>query len=235
MKLKYPLNYIGITTGYKSTHKAIDLGWSSKDGGKNACVYACSDGIVTSIIDGKNNTLIPHQSGNYVTVKYNDGYESRVCHLLKGSINVSVGDKVSQNTILGRMGNSGYCGINKGNHVHFILWKNNKRVNPIKHVYVYPDEKVAPSTKREYPNLLYYNEPEPKEEYIEIIAKSGLWCRKGIGFDYPKYKAIPYGTKCKLLEKKCGKSNGYEWWKIIYVNEEVYIPYKKEWVKIIEK
>lgn len=239
MKLKYPTHYIGITKGYKVSHLAIDLGWNNKYGGKNVPVYACGKGIVSSIRDGRNNSMIPHDSGNYVSVKYYDEnnkllYETRVCHLEKGSIKVKEGDYVDETTILGKMGNSGYCGIKKGNHVHFIVWKNGSRVNPIKNVYVYPDEIVANSTKKEYPNLLYYNnepEPTPTKKYIEIIAKNGIWCRKGIGFKYPKYKAIPYGMKCELLEKNCGKSNGYEWWKIIYAKEIVYIPYKNTWVK----
>lgn len=232
MKLKYPTHFIGITKGYKATHLAIDLGWNSRYGGKNVPVYACGDGTVTSIRDGRNNTMTPGDSGNYVTVKYNDGYETRVCHLQKGTINVIKGSKVTVNTVLGNMGNSGYCGKSRGNHVHFIVWKNGTRVNPTKHVYVYPDETVAKSTQKEYPNLLYYNnEPEPKTEYIEITAKSGIWCRKGIGFKYPKYKAIPCGTKCKLLEKNAGKANGYKWWKIVYQKEEVYVPYKSTWIK----
>lgn len=220
MKLKYPTNYIGITKGYKASHLAIDLGWNSKHGGKNVPVYACGNGVVSSIRDGRDNTMTPGDSGNYVSVKY-DGYETRVCHLLKGSIKVKKGDKVDATTELGKMGNSGYCGVKRGNHVHFIVWKKGVRVNPTKHVYVYPDQVVAKSTQKEYPNLLYY---EKEAKYIEITAKSGVWCRKGIGFTYPKYKAIPYKTVCELLEKDAGKSNGYSWDKIIYQDEEVYLP-----------
>lgn len=227
MDLKFPLNYIAITTKYKSTHKAIDLGWSKNYGGKNVDVYACGDGVVTSIRDGKNNTLIPHESGNYVTIKYINGFESRVCHLQKGSIKVKKGDKVTNETVVGKMGNSGYCGINKGNHVHFILWKNNKRVNPLNYVYVFPDQIVGKDTKKEN-HLLYYDNITV---YIEITAKSGIWCRKGAGFKYSKYKAIPSGMKCKLVNKDVKRANGYDWWKIIYDHESVYIPYNKDWVK----
>ena len=172
MKLKYPTNYIGITKGYKTSHHAIDLGWNNKYGGKNAPVYACGHGEVISIRDGRNNTMIPGDSGNYVTVRYQGGYETRVCHLLKGSIKVQKGDKVTPNTRLAKMGNSGYCGVKRGNHVHFIVWKDEKRVNPIKHVYVYPDQVVAKSTKKEYPSLLYYEEkpesipPPSNKKYI---------------------------------------------------------------------
>ncbi len=68
--------------------------------------------------------------------------------------------------------------------------------------------------------------PEPVEikKYIVINAKSGVWCRKGIGFKYAKYKAIPCGTKCELLEKNAGSANGYKWDKIIYNGVTVYLP-----------
>ena len=224
IKLKYPLKFVGITQDFKTSHKANDLGWNNNYGGRNADIYACADGIVTSIVDGKNNSMVNGDSGNYVTIKYDDNFETRTCHMLKNSITVKPGDKVSSNTIIGKMGNSGYCGKNKAYHTHFIVWKNGIRVNPRKHVYVYEDNVVAKSN--EY-KLLYYNgEEEIKEDkkYIIINAKSGVWCRKGIGFKYPKYKAIKYGTKCELLEKNAGTSNHYKWDKIIYNNEIVYLP-----------
>lgn len=228
IKLKYPLKFVGITQDYKTTHLANDLGWNNNYGGKNCDLYACGDGIVTSIRDGRNNSMTYGDSGNYVTIKYSDGYETRTCHMLKGSIKVKKGDKVTSSTIIGKMGNSGYCMKNKANHVHFIVWKNGIRVNPRKHVYVYDDNVVAKSNEYE---LLYYTGDEEKtttpvdnKKYIQINAKSGVWCRKGIGFKYSKYKAIPCGTKCELVEKNVGAANGYKWDKIIYNGVIVYLP-----------
>lgn len=224
IKLKYPLKFVGITQDYKTTHLANDLGWNNGYGGKNCDLYACGDGIVTSIRDGRNNSMTYGDSGNYVTIKYSDGYETRTCHMLKGSIKVKKGDKVTSSTIIGKMGNSGYCMKNKANHVHFIVWQNGVRVNPRKHVYVYDDNVVAKSN--EYELLYYHGEEESKEDkkYIQITAKSGVWCRKGIGFKYSKYKAIPWGTKCELVEKNVGTANGYKWDKIIYNGVTVYLP-----------
>ena len=228
IKLKYPLKFVGITQDYKTTHLANDLGWNNNYGGKNCDLYACGDGIVTSIRDGRNNSMTYGDSGNYVTIKYSDGYETRTCHMLKGSIKVKKGDKVTSSTIIGKMGNSGYCMKNKANHVHFIVWKNGVRVNPRKHVYVYDDNIVAKSNEYE---LLYYTGEEEKspapvdnKKYIQINARSGVWCRKGIGFKYSKYKAIPCGTKCELVKKNVGTANGYKWDKIIYNGVTVYLP-----------
>ena len=228
IKLKYPLKFVGITQDYKTTHFANDLGWNNGYGGKNCDLYACGDGIVTSIRDGRDNSMTYGDSGNYVTIKYSDGYETRTCHMLKNSIKVKRGDKVTSKTIIGKMGNSGYCMKNKANHVHFIVWKNGVRVNPRKHVYVYDDNVVAKSNEYE---LLYYTGDEEKtttpvdnKKYIQINAKSGVWCRKGIGFKYFKYKAIPCGTKCELVEKNVGIANGYKWDKVIYNGVIVYLP-----------
>ena len=78
----------------------------------------------------------------------------------------------------------------------------------------------------------YFNETKPStKKFIQINAKSGVICRKGIGFKYPKYKVIPYLTICELLKKNAGSSNGYKWDKIIYKDETVYVPNK--WNKYI--
>ena len=69
--------------------------------------------------------------------------------------------------------------------------------------------------------------PEPIVQYTKIIAKSGVWSRlDGYGLDKPKYKLIPYGTECVLLEHNCGSANGYDWDKIIYENKVCYVPNK---------
>lgn len=63
------------------------------------------------------------------------------------------------------------------------------------------------------------------KKYIQINATKGVWCRTGgYGFNAPKYKVIPYGTKCELLAKNVGNANGYNWDKVIYDGREVYIP-----------
>lgn len=66
-----------------------------------------------------------------------------------------------------------------------------------------------------------------KEKYIIVNAKSGVWTRlNGYGLNYPKYKVIPYKTKCVLLEQNCGTADGYNWDKIIYEGKECYLPNK---------
>ena len=167
MHLRYPVKFIGITQGFTSSHMAIDLGWNNNYGGKNVLIYACGDGVVSSIVDGRDNSMIKGDSGNYVTIEYDNGFVSRVCHLLKNSIKVKVGDRVSADSIIGNMGNSGYCGTARANHCHLILWKDGKRVNPMLYLYVYPGDAVVKSNNY---NLLYYSDRELKY-YDGIIPK----------------------------------------------------------------
>lgn len=66
-----------------------------------------------------------------------------------------------------------------------------------------------------------------KKLYTIINAKSGVWSRlDGYGLDKPKYKLIPYNTKCILLQKDVGTKDGYNWDKIIYEGKECYLPNK---------
>lgn len=56
----------------------------------------------------------------------------RYCHLLYGSINVNVGDKVTKDTIIGKMGNTGNS---TGTHLHLEAsrtqaWQCSSFVNP---------------------------------------------------------------------------------------------------------
>ena len=69
------------------------------------------------------------------------------------------------------------------------------------------------------------NELVSGKKYIQINTTAGVWCRTGgYGFNYPKYKVIPYKTKCELLKKDVGSANGYKWDKVIYDGKEVYLP-----------
>lgn len=100
------------------------------------------------------------------------------------------------------LSNIKYCYTNQKNMLNGI------------HVSVYPtyeETKSTPSSKK----------------YIKIKTTAGVWSRlNGYGFNYPKYKVIPYNTKCELLARNVGFSNNYFWDKIKYDNKIVYLPNK---------
>ena len=91
MKLIFPCDYIGITQGYKSSHKAIDMGWSTGNGGPNHKILAPYDGVVTYV---KNNVRTRNTSsktyGNYIKINHGNGVVSLVAHLKYDSIRVKV-------------------------------------------------------------------------------------------------------------------------------------------------
>ena len=73
----------------------------------------------------------------------------------------------------------------------------------------------------------YFSEDVNEKKYIQINTPGGVWSRlNGYGFKYPKYKVIPNKTKCELITKNIGSSNGYKWDKIKWNNKTLYIPNK---------
>ncbi|GEK90347.1 Murein DD-endopeptidase MepM and murein hydrolase activator NlpD, contain LysM domain [Alkalibacterium putridalgicola] len=72
-------------------------------------------------------------SGTYgyrVIIDHGDGYRTLYAHMQPG-LNVSVGQRVSQGQQLGIMGTTGRS---TGVHLHFIVYKNGRTVNPIDYI-----------------------------------------------------------------------------------------------------
>lgn len=168
MKFRYPTNYVAITTFYSSTHKGLDLGWTSKlqGFGKNQPIYASADGVVYAI---KDNDTTKKSWGNYIKIKHDDSTFTMYAHLKTGSLRVKKGDKVIQGEIIANMGDTGEA---KGCHLHFEIYKGgagtSARVDPLKLTYVYSGQVVCNSDKEK---VLYYN-PEPVEENIIKVLKN---------------------------------------------------------------
>lgn len=140
-KLRYPVNYIAITTYFKKgIHNGLDLGWNSKHGGKNQPIYAAEAGKVVSI---KDNDKTGKSWGNYVKIYHGNKIYTLYAHL-KNGIKVKKGQKVKQGDLLGHMGNTGKAA---GNHLHYEYYKGGAstkyRVDPEKYTYVYKDQTVS--------------------------------------------------------------------------------------------
>jgi hypothetical protein len=98
-----------------------------------AIVYAPADGEVVDIIDDLiDHYEIPFDSnaaiqenrikdlaGNYIIIKHNDSEYSHLYHLLKGSCKVKVGDKVSRDQEIAKVGFSGASTVYS--HLHYQL------------------------------------------------------------------------------------------------------------------
>lgn len=100
-------------TGVKSNHTGIDMVAPLK-----TPILASSDGKVS---------VVSYSSvyGNYVVITHSGGYQTLYAHLYSSC--VQVGQKVSQGTKIGLLGNTGYS---TGAHLHFTVYKNGKLINP---------------------------------------------------------------------------------------------------------
>ena len=68
-------------------------------------------------------------NGNYVTIQHSDGTSTLYAHM--SSRAVSVGDYVSQGSVIGYVGTTG---LSTGPHLHFGVIKNGSYVNPTGYV-----------------------------------------------------------------------------------------------------
>lgn len=164
IKLRYPVDYITITNNFKSNHQAIDLGWNREHGGQNQNIYAPYDGLVINVVNGKNNNLVnKNDAGNTIRIKHDNNIITRLIHLEKDSILVKVGDYVKIGDIIAKMGNSGYS---LGHHLHYDVYINNKKTNPINCTYVYEGQVVSEKSGNKDQIKYYKKNNEPEIIYI---------------------------------------------------------------------
>lgn len=104
-------------------------------------VYASGDGVVRRA----DNTATGY--GNHIVIEHGFGYESLYAHLFK--YNVRVGQKVRRGDLIGFVGSTGRS---EAPHLHYEIFKDGDRINPIN---------------------FYYGNLTP-EEFALILAKSQL-------------------------------------------------------------
>lgn len=101
-------------------HKGIDI---VKPGGHSTgCPVVAADG-------GRVVTAGYHSSfGYHVIIDHGGGFQTLYAHMLKGSLKVRVGQRVSQGQVIGNIGSTGNV---TGPHLHFEVRVNGNRVNPL--------------------------------------------------------------------------------------------------------
>lgn len=114
---KLPLKWSTITTYFSSSHRGLDFGWNSSQGGSNVPIYASTDGVVTMAQSWGD-------AGNTIRIRYDDPNKkysifTQYKHLSKMS--VKVGSKVKMGQQIGNMGNTGSAST--GAHLHFDFVK----------------------------------------------------------------------------------------------------------------
>ena len=113
----YGMRYID---GGTSMHNGMDIcRWSGTYGAE---VVAVKEGYVSEASYGSG-------FGNYVCIDHGEGVETYYCHF--SSTYVSAGDYVTQGTVIGAAGNTGYS---FGAHLHFAILINGAWVNPLSYL-----------------------------------------------------------------------------------------------------
>ena len=161
-----------VTQEYKgSTHAAVDI---VGDGYTLDNIVAHSDGTVIQVINNctGNTPNDSNNPGNMVKIDHDNGYYTRYLHLAHGTVNVSMGQRVSKGQVLGYMGNTGYS---FGGHLHFEVWRGGSRIDPT--VYLEDDAPIMlnlKSTKQTYKNggvrIFSRKEELTKEEQKRYLA-----------------------------------------------------------------
>lgn len=101
-------------TGELSSHKGLDI--ANYHG---APVYAAGDGTVTAT--GWDDVL-----GNYIRMNQGGGTVTVYGHL--SAIKVRPGQKIVRGRLIGRVGSTG---LSTGAHLHFVVYRNGRLVNPL--------------------------------------------------------------------------------------------------------
>ncbi|MEQ8277258.1 MAG: M23 family metallopeptidase [Deltaproteobacteria bacterium] len=101
----------------RGTHAHAGEDWGAPTG---TPIYAAADGEIASI--GPNGAY-----GNLVTVRHDDGTETRYAHMSAFGQGLEVGDRVGAGTVLGAVGNTGRS---TGPHLHFEVRQNGQPVPP---------------------------------------------------------------------------------------------------------
>lgn len=114
-KIRYPVDKVKITQGYKFYHPGIDF-----DGITGDPVYAVLDGKVEGI------QLSRHGYGNAIYIKHEGSYSSLYAHL--SEINVVKNQIVLQESEIGKIGATGFA---SGDHLHFEIHENGTPINPL--------------------------------------------------------------------------------------------------------
>ena len=124
--LKAPLNFINITSRFtKNRFHPVQHRWKAHKGTDYAAptgtpIMTTASGIVVKAGYTAGN-------GNYVKVKHNGTYSTQYLHMSK--ILVRKGQRVSQGSIIGRVGSTGLA---TGPHVCYRFWKNGIQVDALR-------------------------------------------------------------------------------------------------------
>ena len=120
-------------TKARKMHRGMDF-----SAPKGTPVYATGDGKVIRADNGSSGY------GKHIRIDHGYGYKTLYGHLSK--YNVDRGQKVKRGDLIGFVGNTGRS---EAPHLHYEVWKEEERINPINFYY-------GSLTAKEFENMLKY-------------------------------------------------------------------------------
>ena len=124
--MKTPINGARLSSGYGMRKHPI-LGYNKKHQGvdfaapKGTPIMAAGTGHIEFV--GNNGG-----AGKYIRIKHMNGYKTAYAHLSKYASGISKNVKVKQGQTIGYVGSTG---LSTGPHLHYEVWFNGKRINPM--------------------------------------------------------------------------------------------------------
>jgi len=226
LKLRMPVDSIGISRGFTSSHRGVDFGWNASAGGENVDIFAPADGIVVAMVEGMGNDFasgVPNW-GNFVKIDHGGDVYTLSAHMLRGSINVAgikLGSRVMRGQRIGKMNNSGYS---NGSHNHFEVYNGGagtgSRVDPLFYIYVYPDQEVRQGSALQE-KIMFIEEKKrvgvPVERnmagnQIQIRTDVNARSNPNLGSTILGLWALGFYDVRETLDMTHEESNGYVWY-----------------------
>ena len=195
-----------ITQYYSDRHPSIDIV------GENYTldyITSHSKGIIIDIQDGRSNikgSIGNLAYGNYIKIEHQNGYQTLYAHL-KNGINLRKSQTIEEGQVIGYMSDSGNA---YGKHLHFEIWKDNKRINPLEFL-----NKELPSS-----NETIKEETKLKYNIGDIVEITGVYISST-----SKEKLRPLITRGKITKIIKDTNNPYllDDGKVGWVNDNVII------------
>lgn len=102
--------------GYARAHQGVDFG-----AGHGTPILAAGDGVVVKAQRWRG-------YGNWLQIRHSGGWDTGYAHISRFAKGVRPGMKVRQGQVVAYVGSTG---LSTGPHLHYEVWRNGQRVNPV--------------------------------------------------------------------------------------------------------
>lgn len=226
--LAFPLKYIYITQTFKKNmHNGVDMRGQNR--GEEVPIYSPEDGTVIGLRNNyKTQDLSGNSYGNYIKIQHSNGITTLMAHLKYNSINVKLGDKVKFGQQIAIMGTTGHS---TGVHLHYEVFINNVKQDPLLYTYLYPNQEVDNSSKKYIKYSTNVN-PSPKDEKVDQIKinVSNLSIRKEPSETSERLGFLEKDKYYNFYEEK--KEGNYDWYNI---GQNLWVANQGEYITVYRK